>query len=365
MPRRALRGSGARVGHPARARPRRRQRLGRSWRSPTGLGEVRNALVVRAASRRRGRGRLRHAVEIALALKTGGRWSAWGRGSRRSAVPERTDRGLCRAQEAVAQALRTSSRSRGSNSSRSARCSVTARRSVAPCPTFHARQLAACAVALVAVSLLGALAARARRRRRGWAAAGAAAPAIRGGQRRRRRRRSVIVHVAGAVRGPASTGCGRARGSTTRSAARAARRAAPTSAVNLAAKVEDGRQVLVPGSGGRAAARARGARRGDARRASPINLNTATLEQLDTLDGVGPATAQKILDYREEHGGFGSVDELGAGARDRRRAARLAARAGAGVRCGRARAAVDRHPRHVLLFALAAGLLTGPLSPRW
>ena len=42
----------------------------------------------------------------------------------------------------------------------------------------------------------------------------------------------------------------------------------------------------------------------------PVNLNTATLEQLDTLDGVGPATAQKILDYRAEHGGFGSVDEL-------------------------------------------------------
>jgi len=41
-----------------------------------------------------------------------------------------------------------------------------------------------------------------------------------------------------------------------------------------------------------------------------VNLNTATLEQLDTLDGVGPATAQKILDYRAEHGGFGSVDEL-------------------------------------------------------
>ena len=43
----------------------------------------------------------------------------------------------------------------------------------------------------------------------------------------------------------------------------------------------------------------------------PLNLNTATLEQLDTLDGVGPATAQKILDYREQHGGFGDVEELG------------------------------------------------------
>jgi competence protein ComEA len=41
-----------------------------------------------------------------------------------------------------------------------------------------------------------------------------------------------------------------------------------------------------------------------------VNLNTATLEQLDTLDGVGPATAQKILDYRQAHGGFSSVDDL-------------------------------------------------------
>ena len=63
------------------------------------------------------------------------------------------------------------------------------------------------------------------------------------------------------------------------------------------------------------------ARRGAARAAAsaaaapaegqPLNLNTATLEQLDTLSGVGPATAQKILDFREERGGFGSVEELG------------------------------------------------------
>jgi competence protein ComEA len=43
-----------------------------------------------------------------------------------------------------------------------------------------------------------------------------------------------------------------------------------------------------------------------------VHLNSATLEQLDALPGVGPVTAQKILDYRQQHGAFGSVDELDA-----------------------------------------------------
>ena len=43
----------------------------------------------------------------------------------------------------------------------------------------------------------------------------------------------------------------------------------------------------------------------------PLNLNTATAEQLDELDGVGPAMAASILKYREQHGGFGSIEELG------------------------------------------------------
>jgi competence protein ComEA len=63
----------------------------------------------------------------------------------------------------------------------------------------------------------------------------------------------------------------------------------------------------VPGAeSGDAAAPAGGAGAAGA----PIDLNAATQEQLETLDGVGPATARKILDFRQQHGGFRSVDEL-------------------------------------------------------
>jgi competence protein ComEA len=90
-----------------------------------------------------------------------------------------------------------------------------------------------------------------------------------------------------------------------------ARRGADLQAVNLAAKVADGVQIVVPrkgASGGGAATS--GASGGGGAPAGPVNLNTATAEQLDGLDGVGPATAQKILDYRRQHGGFSSVSQL-------------------------------------------------------
>lgn len=119
----------------------------------------------------------------------------------------------------------------------------------------------------------------------------------------------VVVDVAGEVERPGVYHLpASARVEDALERAGGATRRADLTQINRAAKVEDGRQILVPARPrpGEAAVAAAG----PAATEAPINLNTATLEQLDTLDGVGPATAQKILDYREEHGGFGSVDEL-------------------------------------------------------
>jgi competence protein ComEA len=78
-------------------------------------------------------------------------------------------------------------------------------------------------------------------------------------------------------------------------------------AINLAARLADGQQVVVPkrapGGGPLAAP---GATDED----GPISLGTATVEQLDTIDGIGPVTAQDIVEFRDEHGGLSSVDQL-------------------------------------------------------
>jgi competence protein ComEA len=85
---------------------------------------------------------------------------------------------------------------------------------------------------------------------------------------------------------------------------------ASAASVNLAAPLADGEQVLVPGKGVGGTAASTGS--GAPSQTAPLDLNTATLEQLDALPGVGPVTAQKILDYRTQHGSFTSVDDLDA-----------------------------------------------------
>ena len=120
----------------------------------------------------------------------------------------------------------------------------------------------------------------------------------------------VVVDVVGAVRRPGLYRLARG-GRIADAVARAgdATRRADLAQVNLAAPLADGEQVVVPA---RIAAVPGAATAAPSAPAGPVHLSTATLEQLDALPGIGPVTAQKILDYRAKHGAFGSVDELDA-----------------------------------------------------
>ncbi|MEU3460200.1 ComEA family DNA-binding protein [Streptomyces sp. NPDC006733] len=80
-----------------------------------------------------------------------------------------------------------------------------------------------------------------------------------------------------------------------------------TSALNLARVLSDGEQVVV---GGPPAPAGPGQGPGGGASAGPVSLNSATAEQLETLPGVGPVLARHILDYRAQHGGFASVEQL-------------------------------------------------------
>ncbi len=81
-----------------------------------------------------------------------------------------------------------------------------------------------------------------------------------------------------------------------------------TTALNMARVLADGEQLLV--GLGPAAVPGGGPDSGGGAATTKINLNTATAEQLDTLPGVGPVTAQAILSWREENGRFTSIDDL-------------------------------------------------------
>ena len=120
----------------------------------------------------------------------------------------------------------------------------------------------------------------------------------------------LVVHVAGEVREPGvyELPAGSRVDDAVERAGGVSGGAAPD-AINLAAKLADGQQVVVPArvsaaGGAGATAAVPGAEDG------PISLGTATLEQLDTIEGIGPVTAGDIVQYRDEHGGLSSVDEL-------------------------------------------------------
>ncbi|WP_405613696.1 helix-hairpin-helix domain-containing protein [Streptomyces sp. NBC_00076] len=129
----------------------------------------------------------------------------------------------------------------------------------------------------------------------------------------------IVVDVGGKVREPGIHSL--PAGSRVADALRAAGGVRPgtnTDGLNRARFLVDGEQVVVggpvvpavPGSGGVPAVGGAAGAVAGAAPAAPVLLNTATVEQLDTLPGVGPVLAQHIIDYRTQHGGFRSVDEL-------------------------------------------------------
>jgi competence protein ComEA len=125
--------------------------------------------------------------------------------------------------------------------------------------------------------------------------------------------RQVVIDVVGAVRKP---GLYRLRQGTRIADAVALAGGATAKAdlalVNLAAPLADGEQVVVPAQGPVGATAAAPPSAVGASPTAPLDLNTATAEQLDALPGVGPATAAKIIAFRQQHGAFHSVDELDA-----------------------------------------------------
>lgn len=134
----------------------------------------------------------------------------------------------------------------------------------------------------------------------------------------------IVVHVVGQVVRPGLVRLTQgARVADAVAAAGGARPGADLAALNLARPVVDGEQLHVPkpgetvippvssGSGGTGGSAGGGRGGGGTGGAAVVSLNTADVAALDTLPGVGPVLAQRILDWRAEHGRFTSVDELG------------------------------------------------------
>ena len=119
----------------------------------------------------------------------------------------------------------------------------------------------------------------------------------------------VVVDVAGAVRSPGvyrlpsgarvTDAVQRAGGGTA---------SALIEQINLAARLGDGQQIVVPERARGSAPVAAGA--ATASDQGPISLGSASVEELDTIEGIGPVTAQDIIDFRDQRGGLSSIEQL-------------------------------------------------------
>lgn len=175
-------------------------------------------------------------------------------------------------------------------------------------PELSRTQVVVYGAIAVALLLVGARAIRAEEGGAPSFATGAAAePAPGGGFSLSGEGSDVVVHVAGAVRRPdvyRLPAGSRVDDAVERAGGAAAD--ADLEAVNLAARLADGQQVVVPARGPGGAVSIVGGAEAE----GPISLGTATVEQLDTIDGIGPVTAQDIVEYRDQHGGLASVEQL-------------------------------------------------------
>ncbi|HEX2096486.1 MAG TPA: ComEA family DNA-binding protein [Solirubrobacterales bacterium] len=178
-------------------------------------------------------------------------------------------------------------------------------------PELTRSQLFVYAAVAVALLLVGARAIRAEGRGESFGSAPAATPTAEGGGgvTVSSAGPGLVVDVAGAVQDP---GVYRLpAGSRVVDALARAGGPAPGAAletVNRAARLVDGQQVVVPKRGPAEAVGVGSP--GLPSDTGPIGLGTATVEQLDTIDGIGPVTAQKIVEFRDRHGGLASVDQL-------------------------------------------------------
>lgn len=185
-------------------------------------------------------------------------------------------------------------------------------------PEVSRQMLVLWAAAVLAVALFGARYLQSARAERSAGGAESFAPVTSATAAAGPADSALVVYVSGAVRRPGIVKLRDGdRIADALEAAGGARGSADLGAVNLAARVVDGQQVTVPrrlsaaaGTGAGAAAAAGSGGAGAAGGGGPVSLASATAEQLEQLDGIGPGLAKKILDFRTQHGGFQSVDQL-------------------------------------------------------